>query len=131
MALTIHTKYVVGLLSWMAIYAVGVFMIPEAIKAAHLTGPLGYAVAASQALPVAGAIWVYLRYLDKLDEYLRAIMTKRFVTATGLTLVVCTAWGFLEQYMAAPRMPLYLIYPLLWGMFAVTTAFYRNSTVTA
>ncbi len=131
MALSVHSKYVIGLCSWMAVYGVGVFAIPELIKTGHLDGPLGYVIAASQALPVAGAIWVFLRYIDRLDEYLRAIMTKRFVTATGLTLVVCTAWGFLEQYMAAPHIPLYLVYPLLWAMFAVTSLIYRNTFVSA
>jgi hypothetical protein len=125
-----HVKYALGLLSWMAIYAVGVFTVPDIIQTAHLTGPLGYAAAASQAVPVAGAIWVFLRYMDTLDEYLRPLMTKRFVTATGLTLFICTAWGFLEQYMAAPHMPLYLVYPLLWGMFAITTVFYRSELKT-
>lgn len=130
MALSVHTRYVIGLCSWMTIYAIGVFVIPDILKATHLTGPAGYAVAATQALPVAGAIWVFLRYTDKLDEYLRGLIMKRFISATGLTLFACTAWGFLEQYMAAPHMPLYLVYPLLWGMFAVTTVIYRSDLAT-
>ncbi len=121
-----HIKYVLGLLTWMFIYGNGVFVVPEIIKTYQLNGPLGWILAAAQALPVAGAVWVFLRYMDTLDEYMRPIMTKRFVSATGLTMVVCTAWGFLEQYMAAPHMPLYLVYPMLWGMFAVTSVLYRN-----
>ena len=126
-SLSVTTKYTLGICIFMALYASALFLSILTIKSQSPTGPLLYVLAVLPALPVGGTIWVFLRYIDKVDEYVRAVVTKRFILATGLTLFVCTAWGFLENNAGAHEFSLYLVYPLWWGLFGLSSVFYRNA----
>ena len=57
-----------------------------------------------------------------------AILVKRFIIATGLTLFICTAWGFLESNAGAHHFSLYLVYPLFWGLFGLTSLILRQAS---
>jgi hypothetical protein len=126
-SLSVNAKYTIGIIVWMTLYVAALFLSILVIKSQAPTGPLLYALAVLPALPVGGTIWVFLRYIDKVDEYVRAVVTKRFILATGLTLFVCTAWGFLENNAGAHEFSLYLVYPLWWGLFGLSSVFYRNA----
>ena len=121
------SRYTLGIIVTMTLYVGALFLSILTIQAQAPTGPLLYTLAVLPALPVGGSIWVFLRYIDKVDEYVRAVVTKRFILATGLTLFVCTAWGFLENNAGAHEFSLYLVYPLWWGLFGLSSVFYRNA----
>lgn len=54
------------------------------------------------------------RYLvEEVDEYLRAVMVRKILWATGATLVVVTIWGFLESFHVVPREPMWYV-SVLW-----------------
>ncbi len=123
---SVNARYTLGIMVFMTFYVAALFFSIMTIKSQSPTGPLLYALAVLPALPVGGTIWVFLRYIDKVDEYVRALVTKRFILATGLALFVCTAWGFLENNAGAHEFSLYLVYPLWWGLFGLSSVFYRN-----
>ena len=125
-SLSVNAKYTLGIMFWMALYVAALFGSILTIQAHNPTGPLLWALAVLPALPIGGTIVVFLRYIDKVDEYVRAVVLKRFILATGLTLFVTTAWGFLEDNAGAHHMSLYLVYPLWWGTFGFASAFYRK-----
>ena len=79
------------------------------------------------ALPVAGQVWATLRLMAQSDEFVRVIVAKCFVLASGATLTLWTAWGFGETYAAAPHIPAWLIYPFFWAVFALVSPFVRTS----
>lgn len=121
-SLSVNTKYTLGMLFWMTLYAVALTCSILAIRAYSPTGALLYALAVLPALPIGGSIWVFLRSLEKMDEYLRAVMSGRFITTTGILLFVCTAWGFLENNAGAHEFSLYLVYPVFWAIFGIVGA---------
>lgn len=92
-----------------------------------LAGPLVYPVAASPAVPVIGMMWSALRYMDQVDEFVRAVFARRFILSTGITFSFCAVWGFLETFARAPHAPLWMVIPLFWATFAVLTPFVRAS----
>ncbi len=126
-SLSANAQYTIGISVFMALYVGFLFLSICTIQAQHPTGPLLYGLAVLPALPIGGTIVVLLRYIDQVDEYLRALTLKRFVLATGLTLFICTAWGFIEENAGGHHFSLYLVYPLFWMMFAVANTIYRKA----
>ena len=118
-----NAQYTIGMLLWMTLYAGALILSVTWLRMQQPTGLLLYVLAVLPAFPVGGSIWVVLRHIDRVDEYIRAMLTRRFITATGLTLFACTAWGFLENNAGAHEFSLYLVYPFFWMMFAVASIF--------
>lgn len=74
-------------------------------------GALKYAVALAPALPILGAIWAMGRYIVELpDEYQRLKLAVACLWATGLTMALCTGWGFLENFAGVSGPPLYSVF---------------------
>jgi hypothetical protein len=65
--------------------------------------------------------------LTRLDEFVRALLAKRFIAASALTFMAATTWGFLEMYAELRHLPAWLVYPTFWLMFGVVTPFIRTS----
>jgi len=58
------------------------------------------------AVCVAGVFWAMARLLvEEQDEYLRSLLVRQLLVASGLTLTVATFWGFLEEFGFAPHVP--------------------------
>jgi hypothetical protein len=75
------------------------------IAAVHLfthhlmRGPLAWIVGILPALPIVGifaAIGAYI--VEETDEYLRMLLIRQTLYASGITLSVVTVWGFLESF---------------------------------
>lgn len=63
------------------------------------SGPLAYAVAILPALPIIGIIGAIGRYLvEERDEYVRMLMVRQTLWASGFSLSAATIWGFLESF---------------------------------
>ena len=121
-------RYTIGMTIWMVLYAAALFGSITLIQSQAPTGPLLYILAVLPALPIGGTILTFLAYIERVDEYLRANLVKRFIIATGLTLFLCTAWGFLENNAGAHQFSLYLVYPLFWGLFGATNLILRKAS---
>lgn len=64
-----------------------------------LTGPLAYPAAVLPALPIIGMFAAIGRYLlEESDEYLKMLMVRQSLVASGFALSVATIWGFLESF---------------------------------
>jgi hypothetical protein len=88
------------------------------------TGYLRYVAAIAPALPLLGVIWAMGRYLlEEPDEYVRMYAARTYLWATGLTLAVCTIWGFLENLAGAPHAPLFLVFPLFCACLGAVQGF--------
>ena len=69
-----------------------------------LQGAGGVVLALLPALPIIGVFGAMARYLiEERDEYIRNRFVFQALVATGLTLSLCTAWGFLENFGVAPH----------------------------
>lgn len=105
-----------------------------AINSAAITGAFddightaGLVLGLLVAAPVAGQIWATLALMNDSDEFVRALLAKRFIVASGLAMTVATAWGFMESYGDAPHIPAWIIYPLFWALFGLVSPFIRTT----
>lgn len=89
--------------------------------------PAAWVLAAAVAAPVLGWIWSILSLMRNADEFMRALLAKRFIVSAGAAMAVASFWGFGESYANAPHIPNWMIFPLFWACFAVATPFIRTS----
>jgi hypothetical protein len=85
----------------------------------------GLALAVSA--PVIGQIWATLSLMRESDEFVRAVVAKQFILASGLAMAVASVWGFGESYADAAHIPAWMIYPLFWACFGLVAPFVRSS----
>lgn len=85
---------------WLSLlYVVFLLGAVFALKLDLATGPLAYLVAVLPALPVIGIIAAIGRYLvEEEDEYVRMLMVRQTLWASGFSLSAATIWGFLESF---------------------------------
>jgi hypothetical protein len=110
----IRRRYRVTFMSSMGVYCLAVFAISGWFGWEPPKSGFGlYLAAISPALPIAYAVFVMGRYLrDEPDEFFRSLQIQSTLIGAGLTMVTCTAWGFLAQYAGVWSMPLYLVFPM-------------------
>ncbi len=96
-------------------------------EARYLVGPALWAASLAPSAAIAGQLWVTLRYMARVDEFVRAVLAKRFMIAAAIAMVIATTWGFLDTFAHAAHLPGWLIYPLFWGAFGLVTPFIRTS----
>ena len=118
--------YVVGTSLSMTAYAAAILLLsltPDGL----LGGPALYAAALLPSLAIAGQLWVTMSYMRRADEFVRGVMSKRFLAAAMLACIVATTWGFFETFAHARHLPGWLVYPVFWAMFGLTSPFIRTS----
>ena len=83
----------------------------------HLVaGPLSYAVAILPALPIVGIFVAIGRYLiEEQDEYVRLLMVRQTLWASGFALSLATIWGFLESFDLVGHIDTYYVAVLWFG----------------
>jgi hypothetical protein len=92
-------RYAARLTIAMAAYVATLFLAEYLIDDRGLSGPLAWLVALLPGLCVASVFWAIGRLLvEEKDEYLRSLLVRQVMVATGLTMVVATIYGFLENY---------------------------------
>ena len=97
-------------------YVVLLFAAEIAIGRNGLAGPLAYLVAILPAVPIIGIFAAIGRYLiEESDEYLRLLMVRQSLVASGFALSLATAWGFLESFDLAPHFDAYWIAVIWFG----------------
>ena len=92
-----------------------------------LHGPALYAAAILPGLAICGQLWFVLDFMRRADEFVRALMAKRFIIAASLTFAVWTVWGFLETYADVMHLPGWLAYATMWMFFAAVTPFIKTT----
>lgn len=91
--------------------------------------PWLYLVALAPAIPVALVVLIVLRYLhEEEDEYQRMLNIRAYVAATGLTLTICTGWGFLQDFAGLPQISLTHVFMLFCVCQGLTTGWTRLRT---
>lgn len=122
----IRRQYVIRSSLFMTGYvAVNVAAIFGAFDDATPRGAIALALVV--AAPLTGHIWALLAYMRDADEFMRAVMARRFIAASGIAMALACAWGFMESYANAWHAPGFLIYPLFWLAHAAVSPFIRSS----
>jgi hypothetical protein len=90
--------------NWRAIWlslAYAVFLIAAVYGFKHQLVPAGlkYVVAILPAMPIIGLYLAMGRYLvEEQDEYVRMLMVRQTLWASGFALSAATVWGFLQNF---------------------------------
>lgn len=98
----------------MAGYLLALAAAVPLLRYGALNGPLAWLLAVLPGLFVVGAFWAYGRLLvEEQDEYLRMVLVRQSLVATGFTLSVATIWGFLADFDQVPSMDAFYLV-VLW-----------------
>ena len=120
-------RYTIGsILNWLMFLAV-VSLLTWDEATDKLPNILQWSLVLLLALSVAAQFVVAYRSVAAQDEFVRGIAFKRGIAATGITITVAVLWGLAEQFLGAPRVPLWFVYPLFWGSTGLVTPFIRTS----
>lgn len=122
-----HKRYVIRTVAFMSGYvAVNVAAIFGAFD--DIASPVAaWALALTVSAPVVGQIWATLSLMRESDEFVRAVVAKQFILASGLAMAVASVWGFGESYADAYHLPAWIIYPLFWACFGLVAPFVKSS----
>jgi hypothetical protein len=120
-------RYMLRFTAAMATYVAVLAAVDYAVRGGFAPPkPWLYLFAVAPAVPVAAVVVIVLRYLlEEEDEYQRMLSIKAYVMATGLTLTVCTAWGFLQDFAGLPQISLTHVFVLFCICQGFTTAWTR------
>ena len=92
-------RYVIRIAALMSFYLVALLGASFAFRADLVSGPPAYALAVLPALPIIGVFWAVMRLLvEEPDEFLRLLMVRQTLIATGFCLTVMTIWEFLQNF---------------------------------
>lgn len=79
-------------------------------------GPIAYVAAILPALPIIGVFAAIGRYLvEEQDEYVRMLMVRQTLIASGFALSFATIWGFLESFDLVDHIDSYYVAVLWFG----------------
>jgi len=89
-----------GRVIWLSLLYAGFLLIAVyGFKHSLVPDTLKYVIAILPALPIIGIFAALGRYLvEEGDEYLRILMVRQILWASGLTLSIATIWGFLDNF---------------------------------
>ena len=99
-----------------AFYVVFLMAAIYAFKHHLLSGPAAYVAAILPATPIIGmfaAIGFYL--VEEQDEYVRMLMVRQTLWASGFALSLATIWGFLESFDLVAHVESYYVAVLWFG----------------
>jgi hypothetical protein len=88
----------------MTVYVVALLVAVTAFKSDAVTGIAAYALAIAPALPIIGVFWAVMRFLvEEPDEFIRMLLVRQSLVATGFCLTVMTVWEFLQNFDLVPQ----------------------------
>lgn len=120
-------RYLVRFFPAMTAYVVVLFASLQFIRAHRPQGLLLWLLGLAPAIPVIAVIVVMGLYLmEETDEFLRTVLVQSMLWGVGVTMALCTAWGFLENVGVLQHFPLYLVFPVFCGAFGLAQPFVRR-----
>lgn len=119
--------YTGGTVAAWCIFLLTIWLLSWASAAGGWPREVLWGIAVALTASVAIQFVAAYRLIARQDEYVRAITGKRMILAAGLTITVAVLCGIAEQFLAAPDLPMWLVYPLFWGTFGLVSQFVRTS----
>jgi len=109
-------RYDIAALALSAAYAAFLLTAVYTFKHRLVDGPFAWLMAILPALPILGIFAAIGRYLvEESDEYLRMIMIRQTLWASGFALSIATVWGFFESFEMVGHVQSYAVAVLWFG----------------
>ena len=109
-------RYVARVFVAMLGYVATLFLAEYLVDERGIVGPLAWLVAILPGLCVAAVFWAIARLMiEEEDEYLRSLLVRQTLVATGFTMVIATIYGFLENYDLVPHVDAFYLAVLFFA----------------
>ena len=96
-------RYMIRLIVMVSLYLVTLFGAVLTFKAHAVSGVPAVMLAILPALPIIGVFWAVMRYLiEEQDEFMRMLLVRQCLVATGFCLTIMTVWEFLQNFDIVP-----------------------------
>ena len=96
-------RYMWRIFVLVTLYLVLLFAAVRLVRADAVSGLPAYALAVAPALPIIGVFWAVMRFLvEEPDEFMRLLLVRQCLVATGFCLTVMTIWEFLQNFDLVP-----------------------------
>ena len=103
-------RYLARLAIFVTVYMASLVAAVTLIRQHHVTGAPAWALALVPGLAVVGYFWTIGMYIvEQRDEFVRMLMVRQTLIATGFALSVASVWGFLEQFALVGHVEAYWI----------------------
>ena len=94
-----HRRYLVRMALFMGSYLLILFGVATRFHNGGVGTAEAYILGILPALPIIGVFWSIGRLLvEESDEFLRMLMIRQTLWASGFALSIATVWGFLESF---------------------------------
>nr|WP_314433247.1 hypothetical protein [uncultured Brevundimonas sp.] len=111
----------------MAFYGLAVAGVSVGVNQGWLKGWPLYAASILPGVAITAQLVFTLDLFRRTDEFLRALMAKRFIVASCLTFAIWSVWGFLETFAGVTHLPGWLAYAVMWFFFGASALFIKSS----
>src|SRR5215210_536440 len=99
-----HRRYAWRVAAAMVGYLATLSLAEWLIDKRHVGGAIAVVAALLPGLCVAAVFWALARLLvEEQDEYLRNLLVRQLLIASGITMIAATVYGFLEMYRLVPH----------------------------
>lgn len=110
----VRRRYTQRLAAAMGIYLVSLFAAEYLISRQLVDGPVVWVLGIIPGLAVVGAFYaIAMLIVEQTDEFLRMLVVRQTLVATGFSLSIATVWGFLENFDLVPHVDAYWV-AILW-----------------
>ena len=99
-------RYAIRLGVSMALYIVSMIAGVYLVRQQHVTGPILWPLALLPGLGIVGAFYaIGMLILETTDEFLRMLIVRQVIYASGLAMAAASIWGFLENFELVAHIP--------------------------
>jgi hypothetical protein len=96
-------RYMIRLIVLVSLYLVTLLAAVLTFKANAVSGAPAVVLAILPALPIIGVFWAVMRFLiEEPDEFMRMLLVRQCLVATGFCLTIMTVWEFLQNFDIVP-----------------------------
>lgn len=96
-------RYLLRMVVLMSLYLATLFVAVYAFRNQLVAGLWAWPLAILPALPIIGVFWAVMRLLiEEPDEFIRLMLVRQALIATGFCLTVTTIWEFLQNFELVP-----------------------------
>ena len=107
-------RYIQRMAGAMGVYLVSLFSAEILIGRDLVQGPLMWVLAIVPGLAIMGTFYaIGMLILEQKDEFMRMLVVRQTLVATGFALSIATVWGFLENFDLVPHVDAYWV-AILW-----------------
>lgn len=122
-------RYIQRLAAAMGIYLISLFAAEYLISRDLVDGPLVWVLALMPGLAVTGAFYaVAMLVIEQKDEFMRMLIVRQILIATGFALSIATVWGFLENFDLVPHIDSYWV-GIIWFLGFALGGFVNKKTL--